>query len=227
MISDSVNLEKLRNMVVRFVALVTLWTVLLAPPLRADSLSFAVSDQQGQPLAGVVLEVTGVRRAAPVSGAFVDQVDKRFVPEVLVVGEGSEVAFPNSDNIRHHVYSFSRAKSFELKLYADEPPAPVLFDKPGVVVLGCNIHDSMVGYIYVASSSLRAITDAEGTATIAGLPERVGQLSLWHPRMAEPAQPLAVRRDFDTGARGTVALTLAVTEPEPRNTFEDVFRRAD
>ena len=84
--------------------------------------------------------------------AVMDQVNKQFLPELLIVQQGQLVNFPNSDNIRHNVYSFSSAKSFQLKLYSGQPKEPIIFDTQGVVVLGCNIHDSMVGYIYVAKS---------------------------------------------------------------------------
>ena len=84
----------------------------------------------------------------------VDQIDKEFVPYVKPVRTGSFVQFPNKDHIRHHVYSFSAPSKFELPLYMGTPAQPVLFDKPGVVKLGCNIHDWMIGYVYVTDSPL-------------------------------------------------------------------------
>jgi len=113
----------------------------------------------------------------------VDQVDKEFVPKVMPVLVGTSVTFPNHDNVRHQVYSFSPAKHFELPLYAGVPGQPVRFDKPGVVVLGCNIHDWMVGYIYVSESPWFAKTGADGKALIAYLPPRAYVVRVWHPQM--------------------------------------------
>jgi plastocyanin len=94
----------------------------------------------------------------PLAALEMAQQKKQFVPEVLVVPVGSEVRFPNHDTVRHHVYSFSPAKKFELKLYTGTPANPVLFDRPGVVVLGCNIHDQMVGWILVVDTPYYAQT---------------------------------------------------------------------
>ena len=109
-----------------------------------------------------------------------EQIDKEFVPKVKPVFVGSTVAFPNKDSVRHHVYSFSPAKRFELPLYAGVPSQPVLFDKAGVVVLGCNIHDWMIGYIYVSESPWFAKTGADGRAQITDLPPRDYSLRVWH-----------------------------------------------
>jgi len=113
----------------------------------------------------------------------VDQIDKEFVPTVKPVLVGSLVYFPNKDNIRHHVYSFSSAKNFELPLYAGKSAPPVFFDKPGVVVLGCNIHDWMVGYIYVSDTPFFAKTARDGKGTIENLPIGEYLVRAWHPRL--------------------------------------------
>ncbi len=111
-----------------------------------------------------------------------DQVDKEFVPKVEPILVGSLVQFPNKDNVRHQVYSFSLPKTFELPLYAGTPSAPMLFDKPGVVVLGCNIHDWMLGYIYVSESPYFAKTDVGGVAEI-HLPVGAYKVRVWHPQL--------------------------------------------
>jgi plastocyanin len=113
----------------------------------------------------------------------VDQVDKQFVPYVKPVFVGSTVRFPNSDNIRHQVYSFSPAKKFELPLYGGTNAPPVTFDKPGVVVLGCNIHDWMIGYIYVSETPFFAKTGPLGTASITDMPPGDYLVRIWHPNM--------------------------------------------
>jgi hypothetical protein len=113
----------------------------------------------------------------------VDQINKEFVPYVLPVQVGSSVNFPNRDNIRHHVYSFSPTKTFELPLYSGTPATPILFDKPGVVILGCNIHDWMIGYIYVSESPYFAKTGADGKTVLADLPPGEYVVRTWHPRL--------------------------------------------
>jgi plastocyanin len=118
--------------------------------------------------------------------AQVEQLDKTFVPLVTVVQTGTQVQFPNRDPIRHHVYSFSPPKTFELKLYSGTPAAPVLFDKPGEVVLGCNIHDNMIAYVLVVDTPHFAKTNKEGKAKIDGLPAGDYDVRLWHFALALP-----------------------------------------
>jgi plastocyanin len=146
-----------------------------------------ITDQEGKPVADAVIiavPTEGSLRAPPKAREdVVDQVDKEFVPKVQVVLVGTPVTFPNNDNVRHQVYSFSTAKRFELPLYAGVPAQPILFDKPGVVVLGCNIHDWMVGFIYVSESPYFAKTGADGKATIADLPQRAYVVRVWHPQL--------------------------------------------
>ncbi len=113
----------------------------------------------------------------------VDQIDKEFTPSVTVVPIGSPVFFPNSDDIRHHVYSFSPAKTFELPPYAGKRSEPLVFDKPGVVALGCNIHDWMVAYIYVADTPYYAKTGKDGRARLENLQPGKYNLFVWHPWM--------------------------------------------
>jgi hypothetical protein len=115
----------------------------------------------------------------------VDQIDKEFVPHVTVVSVGTLASFPNKDQIRHQVYSFSPAKRFELPLYAGIPAQPILLDHAGVVTLGCNIHDWMTGYIYIAESRWFAKSGADGVAAIEALPAGRYHLIVWHPRQSE------------------------------------------
>jgi hypothetical protein len=112
-----------------------------------------------------------------------DQVDKDFVPYVNPVLVGTPVTFPNRDQVHHHVYSFSPAKRFELPLYVGTPAKPVVFDTAGVVVLGCNIHDWMIAYIYVSESPYFAKSGADGVTKLANLPAGSYQVRAWHPRM--------------------------------------------
>ena len=120
--------------------------------------------------------------------AIIDQIDKRFAPRVSVVRTGTSVAFPNSDHIRHQVYSFSETKPFTLKLYAGSPKTDVVFDKPGLVILGCNIHDTMVAFVGVVDSPYFAKIPATGTSTL-DLPPGRYRVRVWHPSLAAPLPP--------------------------------------
>lgn len=172
----------------KFLCAVAGWTLLCgAVGGHAAELRVLVKDSHGKLVADAVVLATpldpkSVPRPKPLMDA-VDQVDKQFVPYVKPVFLGSKVRFPNSDHIRHQVYSFSPAKVFELPLYAGTDAPPVVFDKPGVVVLGCNIHDWMVGYIYVSETPFFAKTEAAGTAAIADLPPGEYTVRVWHPSM--------------------------------------------
>jgi plastocyanin len=158
-----------------------------AAPGYAAELHVLVKDHHGKLVADAVVVAAPsdprvTLRGKPPADS-VDQVDKQFVPYVKPVFVGAKVRFPNSDKIRHQVYSFSPAKKFELPLYGGTDAPPVVFDKPGVVVLGCNIHDWMVGYIYVSESPFFAKTEAQGTASIDDLPPGEYTVRVWHPGM--------------------------------------------
>lgn len=214
---------------IRSSRLVLLFLCLLCSKSYSDT--FFISDQNGKPIKGVVIELTGLQGEALVQNnkqtAVMDQVNKRFDPELLVIKVNDDVNFPNSDDIRHHVYSFSPAKPFELKLYSGQPNAPLSFEKAGVVVLGCNIHDSMVGYIYVAESKYAITTNDQGLATT-GAPLNYQQIRVWHPN--QKSGPLTVQhylRDSlkSSGENGQdFVITLALQPPKPRDTFQNVFK---
>jgi hypothetical protein len=118
------------------------------------------------------------------------QQNMQFQPFVLIVPTGAEVSFPNLDVVLHHVYSFSSAKTFELKLYGHDETRKVRFDKPGVVAVGCNIHDSMVGFIRVVDTPYAAKTNAAGEAVIHDLPGGAAAVTLWQPYLKAPRNEL-------------------------------------
>jgi plastocyanin len=187
-----------RDPTARLLALLLAAGLALSLPAAAGNLTVQASAANGQPLADVVvyLESASARAAAqPLKNVEIVQRKRRFMPRVMVVPVGSTVSFPNLDNVRHHVYSFSPAKTFELKLYAGTPPAPVLFDKPGIAVLGCNIHDAMVAWLVVVETPYHGVTDAEGRITLAGVPPGSYRLRSWHPGLphGSPAQDAALQ----------------------------------
>ena len=158
----------------------------------AGSLRVQVLDSAGKPLEGAVVSLVSdaARRAVrPLPEQEISQENKQFVPAVRVVTVGTLVRFPNRDSVRHHVYSFSPAKKFEIKLYAGTPAAPVRFDQPGVAVLGCNIHDQMVGWVVVLDTPYFAQTDAQGQALLEGMPAGAHQLRAWHARLRVDVTP--------------------------------------
>lgn len=190
------------------------FAALAAPGAWAALVQVVVQDGAGKPLPGAVAFLDSVqarRQVKPLVGAEVAQERRRFVPEVLVVTAGTQVQFPNHDTVRHHVYSFSPAKKFELKLYSGTPANPVLFDQPGVVVLGCNIHDQMVGWILVVETPYYAQADAAGAARIDKVPPGEYTLNVWHAGLPvgapAVARPLVVA---EGGAPVTVRLAGAV-----------------
>lgn len=156
------------------------------------------------------------------SSAVIDQINMQFSPMVIAINKGEKVSFPNSDNIRHHVYSFSKAKRFETKLYANKPEAPVLFDEPGIVVLGCNIHDSMIGYIFVSAWQSFGTSNDKGRVTLNSHkpPET---LEYWHPWSLTPNQ--VNRYDVKQWPTdGPLVIQLMLNRPETEPVMK-TFRR--
>lgn len=180
----------------------------------------------GKPLKDAVVSLDGALSGASPAPAIMDQIHMQFEPRVLAVRTGSQVTFPNSDDIRHQVYSFSPAKRFELRLYHGTPSDPVIFDKPGLVVLGCNIHDNMVGYIYVTDAPRVGVSDAQGRVAF-DVPAGTYSVTLWHPDIPG-AQPVtseqAVVGDTDVETRFDLDVQPVVAPAAPANGFEALFR---
>lgn len=167
---------------------ICLSVLLLAVVVRANESSLVIQDSAGNLVAGAII---GVHSDAVVPAGdqplVMDQIKRRFVPRVLLVNRGQSVHFPNRDDIRHHLYSFSPAKTFEMKLYKGEPTLPIQFDQAGIVALGCNIHDRMRGFIYVNPAREQAfVSDRNGVVAIDGdLPD---SFFIWHEQLADPSQ---------------------------------------
>lgn len=185
-----------------------LWAGL--PLAQAATLQVNVQDEQGRPLSDAVVFLESreaARLVKPQEGVEVAQQNRAFVPGVQVVTRGSSVTFPNRDTVRHHVYSFSPTKKFELKLYIGTPASPVVFDQAGVVVLGCNIHDEMVGWILVMETPHYGRTAANGRVVLNDVPEGSYRLRVWHSHL--PVGAAASNQAQTLGAAGaTVTVQL-------------------
>lgn len=174
-------------------AALLLAALLSAAAARAGGLDLQVSDGSGKPLAGAVVFVESpAAKAAARPGAAVEiaQINRQFSPAVTVVAVGTAVSFPNRDTVRHHLYSFSPTKKFEIKLYVGTPAAPVVFDAPGIAALGCNIHDSMAAWVVVVETPHYGMTGADGRLTLGQIPAGAYRLRTWHPGLAPGAPAL-------------------------------------
>src|ERR1700733_11229322 len=184
----------------------------IAVPAVAGTLSVQANLASHEPFAGAVVTVSAAATRAPVApvDAILDQINLTFVPDIIVLPVGSTVEFPNSDSVSHQIYSFSPTKRFQLPLYHGKPYPPVHFDQAGVVTLGCNIHDRMVGYIYVTDATYFGRTDAHGVWTVANVPRGTYHVSLWHPLLREP--PASLDREVSVSGDDPTTTTVQLTQ---------------
>jgi plastocyanin len=155
----------------------------LPASLQAATLDVTILDQQGRPVRDAVVSVSPTGKSGPakaLEAPVMRQQNIQFAPGTLVVPVGTTVSFPNFDKVRHHVYSFSKAKKFELKLYGRDQSRSVRFDAPGTVAVGCNIHDSMRGFIRVVDAPFAAKSDARGAVRFDNVPGGRVRLNIWH-----------------------------------------------
>lgn len=200
---------------------------------HAGQIAVRVVDRLEHAVPEVVVTVVPLQPAAARSSpaiatatAVMDQRNLAFTPRVLAIAVGTRVDFPNNDGVSHQVYSFSPAKKFQLPLYKGEAHPPVLFDREGLVVLGCNIHDQMVGYIYVTAAPWFGTTGADGALALANVPAGDYRIALWSPLIADP--PASLTRTLHLEADGTAEDRIRLThdlrarpEPRPRPTDWD------
>jgi plastocyanin len=202
-----------------FTTFATLALAVLAGVASAQNrLLLTLTDEQRAPVADAVVMLqpaAGINLAARLAArdVLVKQIEREFLPRVTLVGLGSKATFPNNDTVQHSVYSFSKAKPFEIPIYSGNSPTTVTFDRPGVVTLGCNIHDWMVGYIVVADTPVAELTKADGLASIGELPPGNYTLRIWHPlqKIAEYTQTITIAE-----ATQRLAITLALNPPRTR-----------
>ncbi|WP_438970907.1 methylamine utilization protein [Methylophaga sp.] len=215
----------MQNIMAMFKSVIPLFFIITMSAHANTNYTFFVTDNNDQALADVVIEPDVADTSTPpVEVAVIDQVDKRFKPSQILIDKGQRVAFPNSDNIRHHVYSFSQAKTFELKLYADTPESPIQFPDHGVVVLGCNIHDTMIGYIFVSKSSNSVMTATNGETTLQTTQD-IERVNVWHAHHAAgPENLLSVDlKSLKRDPAGRYLINMDIIPPAPTNSFEDTF----
>jgi plastocyanin len=171
-----------------------LFALCTASSIVAGTIAGEIRDARGTAIADAVLYAIPEGRSVPAPRvtAVMDQRDRMFIPHVLPIQTGTRVSFPNSDDIQHHVYSFSRPKSFQLPLYKGTPPEPVLFDKPGIVMLGCNIHDRMSAFIVIVDTPYFVKGNANGAVELKNLPPGRYQVHLWYPDVRRALPPVRV-----------------------------------
>ena len=186
----------------------------------AEPIAFTITDADtGAPVENAVVTLPGGEPPPPDEFSVV-QKNRAFHPQVLVIPEGSRVNFPNEDNPQHRVYSFSKAKSFDIELYADQPKSPIHFDRAGIVELGCNIHDHMQGFILVTKRSLTGRTNAQGQFRVEQPTsdwEAPVKVRIWHPRLADTAQFIERSITPDSLQDASIQMSL---EPAPKTDDE-------
>ena len=188
--------------------------IVLAAPLGAAALTVRVVDVSGKPVRDAVVALypsSGTRPLKPGGHYVVSQQNLQFHPFLSIVPVGADVSFPNLDNTKHHVYSFSAAKRFELKLFAKDQSRTVHFDKPGVVAVGCNIHDQMSAFIVVSDSAWTARTNGQGVASFDDAPNSAGRVTVWHPYLRAPG---AVQQGLAAGQRAA-SFRIRLRAPPP------------
>jgi plastocyanin len=163
----------------------------VALPVFAATVDVRVQDARGKTVRDAVVYAVPEGKTLPLAKktAVMDQKNRMFIPHVLPVQSGTAVRFPNSDDIRHHVYSFSPAKTFQLPLYKGTPANPEVFDKAGVVTLGCNIHDQMTAFIIVVDTPYFEKTAANGKALLRDVEPGRYTLHVWYPDMRDEPKP--------------------------------------
>ena len=176
----------------------------------AGEIRISVLNQSAQPVGDAYVELIaeqGLGKAVAKDGV-IDQVDKEFVPLVSAVPVGSTVHFPNSDNIQHQIYSFSKTKPFELPLFAKNDTQKVQFGTSGIVHMGCNIHDWMLSYLYVYESQWFAQVDSSGSVSFSDLPKGNYTLRIWSPRLKNNRVPVEKAIQIEEGANASQSHTI-------------------
>lgn len=183
----------------------------VAAPASAANYGLQVTDKDGNPLPDAVVMLHDVTSQGQEASGVISQGGQMYQPFVSSFDVGTEVAFTNTDNFRHHVYSFSKAKKFALSLFGGDTDMSVTFDKPGVVALGCNIHDNMMAFAFVTDAPRHGVTGDGGEVTFADLEATPAKVSVWYPGMNDAVMLSAAQIEA-----ATVQLNVSpISQPEP------------
>jgi plastocyanin len=209
-----------------FIALVAL---IVSQSALAKALVIQVVDKNGLTIPNAVISFPQIKATKQINMVTMDQVNKQFAPHVLMIQKNQLVDFPNSDHIRHHVYSFSQPNQFEIKLFSGSEAQPISFKNEGVVVLGCNIHDNMIGYIYVTDGELVVMTDKSGNALVELSDdlsiEATTNINIWHPLLS-PIQTERVEMELPENIDNyniTLPFALEIEKPKTETDFGKKF----
>jgi plastocyanin len=201
----------------------TLASLLVSISSGAVDITVTVVDRDGHGIGDVVVTATpagsGLVSSSDTKTAVMDQRNLAFAPRVLVVAAGTRVEFPNNDTVSHQVYSFSAAKPFQLPLYKGQVHPPVIFDRPGLVVLGCNIHDVMIGYIYVTDAPYFGKTDSGGGFDVKNVRDGEYRIGIWSPYIADSVTALSRTIRVSGNESATIRVQLSQSlrvQPEPK-----------
>jgi plastocyanin len=191
-----------------------------ALPVAGAELVVRLSDARGQPVENAVISVVADGAAAAAASApatkVIDQKNETFVPYLETFRPGDRVQFRNSDPTRHHVYSFAAAKAFEFVLAPGQSSPPLQLDKPGAIAVGCNIHDSMIAYLYVSDAPWLARSGSDGRALIANLPVGSYRVSVWHPQLRPGKEQAPQVLTIDPAVTDVTAAFVLALLPDPR-----------
>ena len=205
------NVDQRSQMAARLIGLFA--SLLFATSAFSSDVDVFVVDRDGQHVADVAVYAVRLDGQndlpTPTAGAIMDQIDRQFVPHLLVVQTGTPVEFPNSDTVAHHVYSFSHPNKFILPMYKGQQHAPVTFEHSGVVSLGCNIHDHMLGYILVVDSTAFTKTDANGHALLSLESAEEYAINIWSPRIRDKVKFLSKTLVVSGNPNAEITFSLA------------------
>ena len=187
----------------------------------ATTLTAEVVDQDGRPVVNAVVTLVPDSKGSMPAAASrlaaektIDQRNETFLPMVTIVPKGGHIVFSNNDQTTHQVYSFSAAKQFEITLTRGEKSQPIAFDNAGIAALGCNIHDHMIAYAFVAESPWTALTGAEGRVTLQDMPAGNYEAVVWHPKFPPGREPPKLKTSL-TGDTARLSLTLRLISSTP------------
>ncbi len=181
----------------RVVLALALLLSLFCANVMAVTITLNTTQKSPPDLTGAVLFLTAQADAPgnavesenqPAAGAEIAQRNRQFAPYITVVQTGTEVTFPNQDNVAHHVYSFSSGNAFEWPLYAPGDSRKKIFSEPGLVTIGCNIHDWMLSYLLIVDTPYYGFLE-DNRVEIADVPPGKYRMSLWYPGL-KPAKPI-------------------------------------